>query len=986
MSRSLPRCVALSSCALALASTAQNAPGSLPLDQVDLLSFEAVDLEAQTKEDDVRKATGQPFRFAVPRDVAITPRERGTWDTLATGELLWRLRVGAAEASSLNLGFGAYELPEGASLTLRAVDGSSSIRPFTSADNQNHGELWTPVLLTDELVVELVLQAHQLDLFELRLARVGQGYRGFGAHELAGSGGEDSGSCNVDVVCPEGDPWALEISSVAALTLNGSDLCTGVMLNDAQDSLTPNFLTADHCGVSSSSAGSLVAYWNYHNSFCRPPGSSASGSSGDGQLNQFNSGATHLASYGPSDFTLVRFNTDPDPAWDVSYAGWSRSSADPSMITAIHHPQVEEKRISFEFDPASTTSYLGDSVPGDGTHIKITDWDVGTTEPGSSGSPIFDPDHRVVGQLHGGYASCSSQTADWYGRLSVSWEGGGSPSSRLKDWLDPGASGAVFVDSISLNTLCSDTGTAEFLTAKVNCSGSASLRVVDCDLDLNSNQVELIQLTVTSTSEPAGESVTLVETSPGSARFEGSVALGLGGGANVLQVAGGDQLQLVYVDADDGLGGTNVPVVASVDVDCTPPIVTAVQILNIGPTFASVQISASEPFTGSVSYGPSCGNPAAVESTSGAASTTHNVQISGLADDTTVHFVINITDEAGNLTQDDNGGSCYSFTTLSALDYFTEEFNSDFDLNGQSVTFTPNGSPDGYAACSESISGLPVSPAGSSQVNLGDDDFESVNIGGGQSVSLYGVSYTTIYIGSNGYITFGEGDSDYTESLSEHFELPRVSGLYDDLDPGQGGLVGVLQTAQSMVITWYQVPQYGASDQNTFQIELYFDGRVRISWVGLASSDGIAGLSAGLGQQPDFIEDNLGSDYVCSPVVCETDFGFGGPGDALLEMCGDGLGSGQSSTLALSNAPASSPCVLVVSFSASPTPLLGGTLVPLPAVVTANFSTDPLGEFSFPSTPGGGGPATVYAQVVMVDPGQAQGFGFSNTVEAQFQP
>ena len=58
---------------------------------------------------------------------------------------------------------------------------------------------------------------------------------------------------------------------------------------------------------------------------------------------------------------------------------------------------------SFEDDPTTTTSYLGTAVPGAGTHVRLEDWDLGTTEGGSSGSPLFNQDHRVIGQLHGGY-------------------------------------------------------------------------------------------------------------------------------------------------------------------------------------------------------------------------------------------------------------------------------------------------------------------------------------------------------------------------------------------------------------------------------------------------------------------------------------------------------------------------------------------------------------------------------------------------------
>jgi lysyl endopeptidase len=112
----------------------------------------------------------------------------------------------------------------------------------------------------------------------------------------------------------------------------------------------------------------------------------------------------------------------------------------------VHHPNGEEKRISFEDDPTTITSYLGTDSPGDNTHIRIADWDLGTTEPGSSGSPLFDQGGRIVGQLHGGNATCGNDQSDWYGRIFRSWTGGGTDSTRLSNWLDPLGSGVVALD------------------------------------------------------------------------------------------------------------------------------------------------------------------------------------------------------------------------------------------------------------------------------------------------------------------------------------------------------------------------------------------------------------------------------------------------------------------------------------------------------------------------------------------------------------
>jgi len=221
------------------------------------------------------------------------------------------------------------------------------------------------------------------------------------------------------------------------------------MVNNTAQDRKPYFMTANHCGIHAGNAASLVVYWNYENSTCRPVGSPASGGPGNGLLNQYQTGSYFRAAHAASDFTLVELDDDPDPAWGVSYAGWDRTGAEAAPAVAIHHPNTDEKRISIAYAATQTTSYLGTLVPGNGTHVRVIDWNLGTTEPGSSGSPLFDQNHRVIGQLHGGYAACGNNESDWYGRFSASWTGGGTPSTRLSNWLDPGGTGAMTTNTIS---------------------------------------------------------------------------------------------------------------------------------------------------------------------------------------------------------------------------------------------------------------------------------------------------------------------------------------------------------------------------------------------------------------------------------------------------------------------------------------------------------------------------------------------------------
>ena len=414
------------------------------LDRVPVTQLEALDRQALLAEDAGRETQpGVAPRFAIPQAAAISLHTNGTWETARDGTQVWRLRIHATKARSINLAFSHYHLPENAELHLFSEDGKYRIRPFTAADNKPHGELWTPIVRGETLVLELQVPAQLRDEVRLEIGSINYGYRGFFEPVAV-----RSGACNVDVVCPEGDDWQYPISTVAVISTGGGTFCTGFMVNNAEYDGTPYFMTANHCSIDAGNAASLVTYWNYENSTCRPPGSPESGGPGDGTLDEFNTGSTFRAAGGASDFTLVELDNQPDPAWDVGYAGWDARDQATSEAIAIHHPSTDEKRISFEYDPTSITAYLSDTVDPNQTHIRVEDWDVGTTEPGSSGSPLFSPEGRVIGQLHGGYAACGNDDPDWYGRMAYSWEAGGSASGRLKDWLDPQDTGTLVVDGL----------------------------------------------------------------------------------------------------------------------------------------------------------------------------------------------------------------------------------------------------------------------------------------------------------------------------------------------------------------------------------------------------------------------------------------------------------------------------------------------------------------------------------------------------------
>jgi hypothetical protein len=394
--------------------------------------------QAALVQEDARRltVTGGPERFAWPADVALTAADGDGWDRLPGGEHRWRLEVRAPGALSLNFGFSRFRLPWGARLVIRGDRGPD--RVYTAADNADHGQLWTPVVLGDRALVTLVLPPGHRDDHALELARVGRGYRLFGEEPAA-----KQGDCNIDVVCPEGDPWRQEIRSIGVYTLSGQWKCTGAMINNTSEDQTPYFLTANHCGVREFNEASVVVYWNYESPTC--------GQLSGGSLEDTQTGSVWRASHVPSDMTLLELTAAPDTSWHVTWAGWDRRDRPVAAAVTIHHPSTDEKAISFEDDPLRVTSYLATDEPGNGTHWRVVDWDLGTTEPGSSGAPLFTPERRIIGQLHGGYAACGNDLSDWYGRLTVAWTGDGTDDTQLAAWLDPTGTGVTTLDLFDPN-------------------------------------------------------------------------------------------------------------------------------------------------------------------------------------------------------------------------------------------------------------------------------------------------------------------------------------------------------------------------------------------------------------------------------------------------------------------------------------------------------------------------------------------------------
>jgi subtilisin-like proprotein convertase family protein len=628
--------------------------GALAADAVAVWATPRVDVAALLAEDAANVGRFEiPFRIGFPMATEIVTGMSGTWEELGGDDRLWRLRLRSAGALWMVLGFDSFRLQDGASLWVYDAARKTVLGPFTTADVRDHGELWTVPIEGDELVVELFWPAKlRYEAPRLHLGTVSHGYRPFGtigrAAWLEGEGAKaigDSGSCNIDVACPLGADWQDEKRGVVILLSGGSGFCSGSMINNTANDCKPYVLTAAHC-----SAGASTAYgFNFERTGC------GTGNPGAPTTSMV-SGGTIRGNYAATDFTLVEMSSLPPESFNFYFNGFS---ADPNPSTqswVIHHPSGDVKMISFDDDPPINGSNWG------ANHWRVQNYEQGTTEGGSSGSPLFDQNSRITGQLHGGTASCSSITYDEFGKVSESWAGGGTPATRLSNWLDPVGGGTTLTWDGLNGSVCffQPAGTVSVNRARYACSDTVAIQLRDDSLRGNATQA----VSIASNTETTPETVILSAAGPNSGNFNGTFALASGAPVasdGQLSVSHGDTITVTYTDADDGQGGTNVVRTTTATVDCLPPAITNVQSSNVTGNSARITWTTDEPADSRVRYGTA--TPPGSSSFAAPATTAHTLDLTGLAECTLHYYSVESADTAANLATDDASGAYYTFAT-----------------------------------------------------------------------------------------------------------------------------------------------------------------------------------------------------------------------------------------------------------------------------------------------------------------------------------
>ena len=267
-------------------------------------------------------------------------------------------------------------------------------------------------------------------------------------------GYDSSYECHKNISCEEGKEFADEERGVVRILMvleEGMGFCTGSLINNAENDRTPYVLSAFHCQDGFTPFFDMWSFdFGYESFSCADP---------DNEPSFVRvTGSEMVAGHGPTDMLLLKILGPLPEESNAYYSGWNRNDsyeADGGVL--IHHPRGDIKKVSVDADPIvpfkSTLNWDNGITTPAGSHL-VTRFDESTYQGGSSGAPLLDYNGHIIGQLHGGPDDdelCSIGIG-YHGKLSQSWEGGGTAQTRLKDWLDPNNIGDTIVNGVELNS------------------------------------------------------------------------------------------------------------------------------------------------------------------------------------------------------------------------------------------------------------------------------------------------------------------------------------------------------------------------------------------------------------------------------------------------------------------------------------------------------------------------------------------------------
>jgi lysyl endopeptidase len=442
------------------------------LNDLDRVIINSPDINQLKQQDEERNKNGQKFRTGVVLDVNISNLTDGAFIELQDGTKIWLLSITVEGAKALSLVYDNFYIPEGSELFLYNENRKHVLGAFNHNTNPRISNRFSTQMVEGETTyLEYIQAPHVSENPIISISGIVYNYRG--VEQFVSWYSDDknpdfgaSDPCQVNVNCPEGNEWQDQKRGVALMyVIDGwsAGLCSGSLVNNTSFDGTPYFLSADHCGETETGMDVWQFYFHYEAPTCDNPATEPSYETVIGS--EFRSRGLID---GGSDFILLELSATPQEIADLNlyYNGWNKSPDPSNSGVGIHHPSGDIKKISTYTNTLTTTNFWGSMNNAFWEVIwSSTTTNHGVTEQGSSGSPLFNSNKRIVGTLTGGSSFCTALTdPDQYGKFSVHWIDNGATANRqLKPWLDPEDTGETEIPGYDPNATADNPPVADFI-------------------------------------------------------------------------------------------------------------------------------------------------------------------------------------------------------------------------------------------------------------------------------------------------------------------------------------------------------------------------------------------------------------------------------------------------------------------------------------------------------------------------------------------
>lgn len=443
-------------------------PG-IPYQTLEPLNNEALNSYADSIKNICPDCGGDFYGSGIQSNFNIKLAAQYTKDNIDNGKL-WIFKLHSATAYGFQFYFNKFIIPDSASLFIYNEDRTRMLGPYTKSntppDTNILIQFGTPQIYGSTVYFEYFESSNVPTKGHLVIENTIHIFRPSGGmHPTLGT----SLPCEKDISCAAGLGWEKEANAVAAIwyyspSFNLEGLCSGSLLNNTNQDGTPYFLTAGHCYNTFDPGNSKYDYatwqfaFRYHSKVCGQLDLSdfyvVYGSSVLAQDGQYLSSPYQLLTATTSDYLLLLLNSSKEELNNAGacYSGWTLNNPvvyPSSSYDIIHHPRGDVKKIT------TGTSVVNSTNLNFQYYFNWTT-STGAIEPGSSGAPLYNAYHQIIGTVKGvGYNNINpdlcapEQVKVNLGKFSWHWSQG-----NFKQWLDP--LNQTSSASFGVMTLCSN--------------------------------------------------------------------------------------------------------------------------------------------------------------------------------------------------------------------------------------------------------------------------------------------------------------------------------------------------------------------------------------------------------------------------------------------------------------------------------------------------------------------------------------------------